>query len=107
MKDNRAFYLIIATFTVMLFTTVSCEVDDCPKQNWYQDLDKDGFGNIDSPKQACTQPIGYVPDSSDFDDNNATSHPGAPEICNDGLDNDGDGFADCNDSDCVGNLACE
>ncbi|MBK6263838.1 T9SS type A sorting domain-containing protein [Marivirga sp. S37H4] len=31
----------------------------------------------------------------------------AQEICNDGIDNDGDGFIDCFDSDCSGNSACD
>ncbi|MDE0957371.1 MAG: hypothetical protein OSB12_01910 [Planctomycetota bacterium] len=30
----------------------------------------------------------------------------SPEICDDGLDNDSDGFVDCFDADCVGNPAC-
>lgn len=29
-----------------------------------------------------------------------------PEVCNDSLDNDGDGATDCADSDCTGNAAC-
>ncbi|MCB0510787.1 MAG: hypothetical protein H6579_07430 [Chitinophagales bacterium] len=28
------------------------------------------------------------------------------ELCNDGIDNDGDGFIDCADFDCSGNSAC-
>ncbi|SMG29143.1 gliding motility-associated C-terminal domain-containing protein [Marivirga sericea] len=31
----------------------------------------------------------------------------AQEICNDGIDNDGDGFTDCFDSDCSDNSACD
>lgn len=31
----------------------------------------------------------------------------AQEICNDGIDNDGDGFVDCYDSDCRGSSYCE
>ncbi|PTB97094.1 hypothetical protein C9994_04530, partial [Marivirga lumbricoides] len=31
----------------------------------------------------------------------------AQEVCNDGVDNDGDGFIDCFDSDCSGSSACE
>ena len=30
----------------------------------------------------------------------------SPEICDDGLDNDSDGFVDCFDADCVGNPSC-
>lgn len=28
------------------------------------------------------------------------------EICNDGIDNDGDGFTDCDDNDCTTNSTC-
>lgn len=31
----------------------------------------------------------------------------AQEVCNDGIDNDGDGFVDCYDSDCRGSSYCE
>jgi len=44
-------------------------IDSCPV-----DLDGDGFDS-----------------TVDFDDNDATSYPGAPELC-DGIDNDGDGI---------------
>jgi lysophospholipase L1-like esterase len=32
--------------------------------------------------------------------------PGTEAVCNDGVDNDGDGLADCLDSDCAGSDAC-
>jgi hypothetical protein len=36
-----------------------------------------------------------------------TPYPGADEICFDGIDNDGDGFIDCDDFDCNGNPDCD
>ena len=33
--------------------------------------------------------------------------PLSPEVCTDVIDNDGDGFNDCNDSDCSGNAVCQ
>ena len=37
---------------------------------------------------------------------NADNNSIEPEICDDGIDNDGDGLVDCNDPDCVSNLNC-
>jgi hypothetical protein len=34
------------------------------------------------------------------------TYPSPPEICGDGLDNDGDGLADCDDLDCAGTPEC-
>ncbi len=61
-------------------TQVACGVtnntdcnDDNPTQNvlitFYQDLDNDTFGNPAVSTQACTQPVGYVLDASDCNDN--------------------------------------
>jgi lamin tail-like protein/putative metal-binding protein len=60
---------------------------------WYQDLDSDTFGNAAVSQQACSQPVGYVSNSTDCDDTNNTVYPGAPELC-DGLDNDCDTIID-------------
>lgn len=60
---------------------------------WYQDGDRDGYGNAAISSTACEQPDGYVEDSTDCDDAVGTTFPGAPEMC-DMVDNDCDGTTD-------------
>lgn len=64
-----------------------------PVKTWYQDYDKDGYGNKAVKKVACIAPAGYVADSTDCNDKSSAIHPGAPELC-DALDNDCDGVVD-------------
>ena len=57
---------------------------------FYADSDGDGFGDLDSTTEACTQPTGYVASYGDCDDTDATLNP-------DSLwypDSDYDGFGD-------------
>jgi hypothetical protein len=60
---------------------------------WYRDADDDGYGDDADTLTQVDQPTGYVALGGDFDDADATSHPGAPDV-NDGRDNDGDGLVD-------------
>lgn len=54
---------------------------------WYADADRDGFGDAETPVQACAAPAGYVADANDCDDAVEGAHPGAVEACN-GADDD-------------------
>ncbi|MCB9792361.1 MAG: hypothetical protein H6741_06500 [Alphaproteobacteria bacterium] len=70
--------------------------DDDPditgQTTWYADTDGDGYGDPDSATLLqCDMPSNYVVDNTDCNDSAATSFPGNPEVCWDGLDND------CND----------
>ena len=60
---------------------------------WYADKDRDQRGDPDTPFTICGLPDGWVADHTDCDDNDATVHPGAEEVC-DGVDNDCDGVTD-------------
>jgi hypothetical protein len=60
---------------------------------WYQDADQDGYGDPAVSTQACIQPAGYVANSGDCDDSNASISPDAVEVCN-GVDDDCDGTVD-------------
>ncbi|MGB0591910.1 MAG: lectin-like protein [Myxococcota bacterium] len=72
-------------------------IDACLCTDETGDIDEDGDG--------------YAPCAGDCDDQNPLVHPGAPEICGDGVDNDcsgdtdiadidGDGYAGCGGDDC-------
>ncbi len=65
----------------------------CTPSTWYADADGDGYGALASTLSYCTQPYGYVSNSTDCDDVAAAANPGAVEIC-DGLDNDCNGAVD-------------
>ena len=60
---------------------------------WFRDADGDGRGLLGTTTVACSQPTGYVLDSSDCLDTNAAIHSGAAEACN-GVDDDCDGSVD-------------
>jgi hypothetical protein len=67
------------------------DCDGLDTKVWYNDIDKDGFGNPADRKFANTAPLGYVQDSSDCNDLNASINPGATEIPDNGIDEDCDG----------------
>ncbi|WP_200883653.1 putative metal-binding motif-containing protein, partial [Archangium violaceum] len=62
-----------------------------------QDNDGDGYGDIWALSPApfgCTPPAGYSATSNDCDDGNRSVHPGAAEVCWDGVDNNCSGSVD-------------
>ena len=75
---------------------------------FYLDNDNDGFGNPVISTTTCVVPVGYVTNNQDFNDNDPTLYPNAPELCDEkdnnnngqideGTDDDNDGV--CNDDD--------
>jgi len=63
-------------------------------QNYYEDVDGDGYGDAFAKvTESCVQPKGMVSDFQDCNDDDATVHPGADEVC-DGIDNDCNGQVD-------------
>ncbi len=107
MKTKQGIFLV-AFLILGLLAFDSCKKkDDCTEQTWYRDADGDGFGNPNSTNLACEQPEGYVLNNTDFNDNSASAYPGATEICDDGIDNDGNGFSDCEDLDCINSTIIE
>ena len=62
-------------------------------EDWWVDVDGDGYGDAAVLDQACYQPGGFTDNPDDCDDADAAAHPGAAEV-HDAADNDCDGFYD-------------
>jgi hypothetical protein len=59
----------------------------------FADADGDGYGDAGVPNTSCSLPSGYVTNSTDCDDTDASANPGATES-DDLVDNDCDGYVD-------------
>ncbi|MBM74804.1 MAG: hypothetical protein CMK59_05350 [Proteobacteria bacterium] len=81
--------------------------DSIDAQEFFPDLDGDGYGDAAGSVFDCTVPAGYVFNLADCDDDNDAIFPEAQEYC-DGIDQDCDGnnFYEL-DYDNNGLLACE
>jgi hypothetical protein len=69
------------------------QIDEGVLLMFYRDKDGDGYGDVNDQTLACTQPTGYVSNSSDCNDNDPNANPGKTEIC-DGKDNNCNGQID-------------
>jgi hypothetical protein len=63
------------------------ETDEGMMTTYYGDFDRDGFGNLARPREACELPAQHVANSDDCDDTEASVNPDAVEACNDVDDN--------------------
>jgi len=75
--------------------------EDGTPLTWYADADGDGYGDLNNSQTSCQKPAGYVRNSLDCNDADATLNSGSPEICN-GIDDDCDGLIDDADPDITG-----
>jgi len=65
-------------------------IDEGVTTTYYEDYDADAYGDLSATIDDCTEPSGYVSDSTDCDDTDATIYPGATEVPYDGIDQDCD-----------------
>ncbi len=71
------------------------------RPSYYTDNDQDNYGSGAAIK-ACIQPEGTASENDDCNNNNAAVYPGAPEICNSGIDDNCNGLADQGDTTLIG-----
>lgn len=75
-------------------------------QQFFPDADGDGYGDPEGELIACSAPSGYVSTPGDCNDSESEQHPGWDEICDDGIENNCTGGADCDDPYCGSDPAC-
>lgn len=70
-------------------------------RDWYPDEDGDGYGDSDLPVASCTRPEGHISTAGDCNDDDSAVSPAASEECEDGVDNNCNGYTDAEDEACV------
>ena len=72
-------------------------VDEGLTRTYFPDIDLDGYGDNDSPLEACSRPDGYISRDGDCDDTDPLVNPEGTELCND-IDDNCDGEVDGEDA---------
>ncbi len=90
-------------YTVVIQSGLNCSsasslihIETLQNQNYFSDIDGDGFGDVSNLNVNCIQPIGFVLDSTDCNDSNANMNPLSIEIGGNGIDENCDGQIDNN-----------
>ncbi|NQT74510.1 MAG: hypothetical protein HQ553_17360 [Chloroflexi bacterium] len=87
---------IIFILVLLMVIAAGCGGGAVVQLCYYLDSDGDGYGNPDKSSTAISQPIGYVSNKTDCDDDNPMINPGATDICGNDIDEDcAGGDKDC------------
>lgn len=62
---------------------------------YFRDADNDGYGTSEETVEDCKPPLGFSALSGDCLDDNSDVHPYTLETCENGLDDNCDGYLDC------------
>jgi arylsulfatase A-like enzyme len=90
----ESFRLKLDSLRLATGDTLELKLGKCKLESaYFADVDGDQYGNADIRKDSIAQPVGYVSDTSDCNDNNAAIYPGAIETCN-SLDDNCNGAID-------------
>lgn len=88
---------LIMLLTLIAFTVYSSYASGYshakPLIIYYADTDNDGYGDASNSINASSPPSGYVENSDDCNDADASVNPGATEVCN-GIDDNCNGIVD-------------
>lgn len=87
-------YTFTSTNVAGCFHTATLNLTITPKITYYADADGDGYGNAAVSQMACSQPTGYVTNSTDCNDAVAAINPGHVEVLYNGVDDNCDGQLD-------------
>lgn len=72
--STTATFTATATNASGCIRTATATINVTPATTWYADADGDTYGNASVSQLSCTQPVGYVANSTDCNDSNALVH---------------------------------